>query len=917
MAFQFSVNALNGALNGIEAAVGVAPALEIRSGTVPANCAATDTGTLLASLTLPNDWLTDAANTNKAKSGTWRTEDAVAGGTAGHFRVKAGSTTHMQGTVTGLNGGGDIRLQSTAIEEGQAIEITAFNLGAAGALDPAFLVPGGEPFITGDLVADGTVVFVPATLGGSGPFEREFRVRRGTVSAAGTDVLLDWTSVLSGPISGIENGDYLWLTERTQGASGDVIEIDAVAGFGPMNSEDVSGLIEAPLASIDPLGAFASWDGTPPTDLSGYKITVQSPGFDATGAATTRTREVRPTVRIRQLWPNNASLDASRVALSRSIFVSDIVAGVTNNSTVLSPKPLFAWTVPDRETVGNTIRVRGGAWHVAATGGKLVACVKYLFTDGTNTVSVTVSTPTTRTAARSGMSYIEYDSGSVDITSLNPGRIKVDAEVYPIDGGEASIYKTAELDYVGWEQASLYFRKHVTMAATPVVAFVTNSGDNATGVASTNVATAEANPFSSAANALAAIRTANNSTYGVDGIDGGRLYLKPPFTWASVTTNRQQLISACEVSPPPDYSGRAPFVYSASVNLRMSGKDGAMPDQSLIWRRMSFQPSAGGFTHFTNQTVNIRTWFIDCDFDWTGAGSTGFSASHAPGLVDCSFDGNPPTTGLSSIQKWLGCVGRNMNGTDISCYNTQACDFENAVFVSASSAEHQFILFSTRQAKNNRGGSVAAIQIGDNVTQTRGCIVGNFESEDITGDGRNYINCASGGVESSNHCLFWHVSLAGAACRFNHAYNDVVGTNNRHDNWSIVGYISESWLPYKTDTFTLNTTTGPAFGDYTGNWAAGYGVNNRGNIIGTSPITNFAVMYVGLDGQIPTAGSSDSIDPMFADNLAARASDPTSGGTDFALQTESPGKAKVSDTPLPWTITGAARSLTAADSGAR
>lgn len=133
MAFQFSTAARNAALDSIETAIGVSPTLEIRSGTVPANCAAADSGTVLATMSLPSDWLAAASSGVKSLSGTWQDLSADTTGTAGHFRIKASATCHLQGTVTITGGGGDMTLDNTSIATGQQITITAFSITAGGA----------------------------------------------------------------------------------------------------------------------------------------------------------------------------------------------------------------------------------------------------------------------------------------------------------------------------------------------------------------------------------------------------------------------------------------------------------------------------------------------------------------------------------------------------------------------------------------------------------------------------------------------------------------------------------------------------------------------------------------------------------------------------------------------------------------
>jgi hypothetical protein len=134
MALQFSDTLRNGRADQVESVTGATAKLQIRSGAAPANCAAADSGTLLCEITLPSDWMNAAAAGVKTKLGTWAGTGAAAG-TAGHFRLKnnAGSTTHMQGTVTATGGGGDMTLDNTSIAVSQAVEVTTFTLTEAGA----------------------------------------------------------------------------------------------------------------------------------------------------------------------------------------------------------------------------------------------------------------------------------------------------------------------------------------------------------------------------------------------------------------------------------------------------------------------------------------------------------------------------------------------------------------------------------------------------------------------------------------------------------------------------------------------------------------------------------------------------------------------------------------------------------------
>lgn len=127
MSLQFSTAVRNARGNAIEDTIGASAIMKIRTGAPPASCAAADTGTVLATLALPADWMNDAASGQKTLKGLWEDSAADADGTAGHFRIYAndGSTCGMQGTITVTGGGGDIELDDVSIVTGQSVTITS------------------------------------------------------------------------------------------------------------------------------------------------------------------------------------------------------------------------------------------------------------------------------------------------------------------------------------------------------------------------------------------------------------------------------------------------------------------------------------------------------------------------------------------------------------------------------------------------------------------------------------------------------------------------------------------------------------------------------------------------------------------------------------------------------------------------
>jgi hypothetical protein len=130
MSLQFSTSVRNARLDVIESTIGISAVLKIRTGAAPADCATADSGTVLATVNLPSDWMAAASSGSKAMSGTWEDTSADATGTAAHFRLYAsdGTTCHAQGTVTATGGGGDMTVDNTSFASGQQFTVTTFTL---------------------------------------------------------------------------------------------------------------------------------------------------------------------------------------------------------------------------------------------------------------------------------------------------------------------------------------------------------------------------------------------------------------------------------------------------------------------------------------------------------------------------------------------------------------------------------------------------------------------------------------------------------------------------------------------------------------------------------------------------------------------------------------------------------------------
>ena len=139
MAIQMNAATRNARLDTIESTNGASCSLEVRSGAAPATCATIGTGTILATINLPTDWMGAASAGAKAIAGTWQDASADNTGTAAHFRLyssqatKDNTTCFMQGTVTATGGGGDMTVDSVSFTAAQQFTVTTFTLTDANA----------------------------------------------------------------------------------------------------------------------------------------------------------------------------------------------------------------------------------------------------------------------------------------------------------------------------------------------------------------------------------------------------------------------------------------------------------------------------------------------------------------------------------------------------------------------------------------------------------------------------------------------------------------------------------------------------------------------------------------------------------------------------------------------------------------
>lgn len=260
-------------------------------------------------------------------------------------------------------------------------------------------------------------------------------------------------------------------------------------------------------AIITAFGA-TGWTATypdPDPTITPETVTVSSPGFAADGSATTNTREVVVTTRTRT--PGGTTLTATDVALSDWIYQGDTVAGVTNTSTRQPPLPQMMWTNVEWERVtGSTLRCSLFVFHKHGKGGRPVACVEFTVSDGTTTTSpVRVTEMTLVTGSVSGVPYAEYQA-DVDVSGLSDGELTRNAVVKPWVGNAFDISTDGRTwPSMDWITVSKAWKGDIAYYA------YVDSGATGGSVA-TDLATAKTTPFPLAADAIAALETANGGT---------------------------------------------------------------------------------------------------------------------------------------------------------------------------------------------------------------------------------------------------------------------------------------------------------------------------------------------------------------------------------------------------------------------
>jgi hypothetical protein len=648
---------------------------------------------------------------------------------------------------------------------------------------------------------------------------------------------------------------------------------------------------------------------TPDAGLANQQfVNVTRQGYDANGAATTYIDRNVVTARVRQPYPNQATLTANDVALSEYVYATDAIAGVVNNSTVTSPKPVANWIDAARLVVGNALTLEVEAFHRDG-----VACVEFIVTDGVNTVTQKVSTTAVSGRAGDRHAVLSYKA-TLDITALNDNAlITCNSKVYPRIGAAASVADSST-SAVKREFSPRHYLKNVSLAANPPYAYVAKAADapngigtpSAAGVVSTNLATAKATPFDTQLNALNAIHAAKSATTGVDGCiimfgnDGGT-----PHVLGQAVAGRTQRCGALTLTRDPAVAkanarvswGATSFRPFLSAGLLSGVTEGAI-------RLLDLAVVRTGTSVFQGEaSVQLQVIFDQCDIDNGNQNFTWLSNSHDYHIGTTLTNANGANIITAAIYEHRLFRGLNWQPTSVTGgqlmegWLVLGCALKNAGFARGTrSRSGGIIAFNDNR---DMPSTTPEISIGADENVVNFAYVQN--AHEWLGTAQNFALGISPDSATGNntHVIVWNNTYAGAflAGRLNVFYDE--GTTARTSTLqSFKGNIVVQ-INTKSDVFRGVNQSGADASTRTGNWAFMYGVGCAANFsqyIDASGLglgSSFAQAYPGLGCSIGTSTTVRN-DPLFTNYKAVTYNGSTytagAGGGDYHLQAGSPCK---------------------------
>lgn len=758
--------------------------------------------------------------------------------------------------------------------------------GGVGFLDivapPAFLT---APSITGTAQVGQTLTGVDGTVSGGVVSARAWLRDGAAISGA--------TGSTYTPVEADEGAEITFRNTAT-GAGGNV---DAVsAGVGPI-------VAAPPFSSI----AADGWQLTVPT-TSGWALQPflnLRAAFDETGAATTIAETLYATYPVREPYPDEDIFTADQVASSDYVYADDVTIGATNNSTVVSPKPIATWGMMDRTVIGNSLYWEIIPFHRNARIGRQVACVRVRATDGTNTTDWQTVFTTSVSAYCEGPNAVEVYSGTLDISGLNDDSlITLQGQVFPHFGVAASVLDSATESEFRF--GPRYFYRNTTRAAAPNLIYVASTGNDAAGVVSTDAATAKATPCLTVGGALVRAAAVLGSA-SINALSGLEVRVTDGVAMGTVGfVFLNQDAAAIKVTRDPEVTrAAANITMSSTLRPFSAGNSGTelLTESSLIFEDVTITLAANvAFQGEPARKMHVQ--MRNVSYDWGSvAVSAGLKAnSHLSifGMPVSNFNAGLAATAAGDNRILRGLSG-SFNNTAIEGYNTIGCDIVAGRILQGRAERGALIYSNTLPSPPANNAAISVYTTSEGLDMGGVAIVQNLPPRITTATGDVSIDVARAG--NITHLVLHHNTAPGdeGIGRFNICYDENVSTPRTHKLISDKGNIGPEFNT-KGDIFMSD-------GSRLGNFAYHHGVGRAGNFAkgddsGSTggPTLSFGFANIGLDSVI-NGGS-----PLFVDDRSSVApSTAGSLGGDYQLQAGSPARDLFSEYLLGFDIAGNAR----------
>lgn len=365
-------------------------------------------------------------------------------------------------------------------------------------------------------------------------------------------------------------------------------------GGGSAPLSDFSGTIDTDGFRFD-FVETAPTEFDPVSDPQILRVTRGAGGYDATGAAVTVTDDILITKRMRQRYPNEASLEASRAAVAQILYSGDTCADVTtNNSTRTVEKVLHAWIMQEDEVIdaSEDLTVRWVASHVHGRNGSMVATSKVTISDGVTTLDSGEKSSMTGTYTSTVTGYscpcYEHTFTAAQLATLSNGALTIDAYHKPWLG---ALWQ-ASVDGAGATYPSAY--ADGPLQYTKVAAF-TWFGVNPDGA--TGTPAGQATKALALSNAYATLQLAMAAAKASD-LTGKRIVIATGTTANAVLND--ELYNQTQ-------TGGAIYISSAVSGTKVimddtGANDGTMLADHVIFEDIHFKKTAGGnYTQFSNR----------------------------------------------------------------------------------------------------------------------------------------------------------------------------------------------------------------------------------------------------------------------------------------------------------------------------